>query len=217
MVLFCGCLAAEACSIAPLPGALYYYWSSAVFMGVVEAADDPDLLRVRVIEPFKGVKAGEVVEVQRTVDDCAASYSPGDQRMFYAARDGKGLRALSGITLNVEEDLLFLRGLPRSLGRNRLAGMVTGAEGGDPVLITVRSSKGDSRRISTNRDGTFELYDLEPDEYTLVVTPPAGKGQRVIRSTIAAYGIPPDRASAVPPVVAMTATTLASVRLVLGK
>jgi hypothetical protein len=200
LVLFCGCLTAEACSLQPLPGALYYYWSSAVFMGVVEAADDQDSLRVRVVEPFKGVKTGEVVEVQRTVDDCAASYSPGDQRMFYTARDGKGLRALSGITLNLEEDLLFLRALPKSLGRNRLGGMVTGAEG-EPVLIRIKSSKGASRNISTNRDGTFELYDLEPAEYTLLVTPPAGKGLRVVSSTIAAYGLPSARAMAVPPVV----------------
>lgn len=206
---------ADGCRVAALPGAQYYYWSSAVFLGSVEAAEEDavhaQVLRVRVLEAFKGVKAGEVVELLRRVDDCSPAYSAGDQRMFYAARDGKGLRALAGVTLNLEEDLLFLRGLPSSAGRNRLAGMVTGAEG-EAVLITVRSSKGAERRIATNRDGTFELYDLEPDAYTLIVEPPAGR--TVASSRIAAYAITEARAVAVPPVVRMERDSLASVRIV---
>ncbi|BDC48146.1 hypothetical protein F183_A04620 [Bryobacterales bacterium F-183] len=204
----CSLNASAGCTAAPVPGALYYYWSAVVFFGTVEAADDQELLRVRVVEPFKGVKAGQVVEVQRSVDDCSPAYAPGDQRMFYAARDGKGLRALAGVTLNLEEDLLFLRGLPVSSGRNRLAGMVTGTAG-EPVLIHIKPSKGTSRRIATNRDGTFELYDLEPGEYTLLVEPPA----KVTASRIAAYGISQAAAVAVPPVVRMERDSLVSVRI----
>lgn len=213
LCIACGCSlrAFGACPIAPLPGAVYYYWSSAVFFGVVEAAaEEQDSLRIRVVEPFKGAKAGDIVEVQRTVEPCSPIYSPGDLRMFYAARDGKSLRALPGVTLNLEEDLMFLRGLPATAGRNRLAGMVTGA-GTEPVLITVRVAKGPARRISTNRDGTFELYDLEPGEYTLIVEPP--DEMRVVKSRIAAYGISEDWAVAVPPVVRMERDSLVSVRI----
>ena len=92
-------------------------------------------VRLRVEEAFKGVKTGELVELPVTISSCSPGFVKGMRLVFYLGREeGPGgwrlpicyrLRELSAAA----DDLLFLRALPGSAGRNRLPGT---AEYSDP-------------------------------------------------------------------------------------
>lgn len=200
LLAFCGPLA-YACScggkVSPVQA-----WADSplVFVGSVEHAHPvyrpgdiqvpEQIVEVKVEEPFKGVSRSAIVRLQQP-GGCAPSFQPGQQLLIYA-------RALPGdknnwyvpgcgrssLLADAADDLLFLRGLPRSAEANRLSGEVSLAEA-SPVYgesrrkprpgVAVTVLGGDrSWRLTTNADGIFEIYGLPPGRYRIAPDIPPG-------------------------------------------
>lgn len=171
-----------------------------VFLGTVEVAD-PDApgletifkeqtVRIHVDEGFKGVSTGQTIELHEGANDCAAKFRTGQRAVFYMYKGDEPnswvLPACShsiGSAAPKGDDLLFLRGLPRSARGTRFSGEVelNGALRNEPshralsgVRVTVSRADGFTTEAITNEDGVYELYNLSPGRYTARIKSPAG-------------------------------------------
>ena len=170
----------------------------AVFLGTVEMAD-PDsqtmfqaqAVRIRVDEAFKGVSAGQTIQLHQGTSDCDAKFRTGHRAVFYLYPGRTpGSWSLSGCTHSFGradppgDDLLFLRGLPGSLRKNRLAGEITLYENSvsegfrqsrvlSGIHVYFRSANHSAEAV-TNENGVYEFYDLPPDHYRIVIDVPKG-------------------------------------------
>jgi hypothetical protein len=174
-------------------------WENApvVFLGTVETAD-PDggvgqmvfkeqFVRIRVDEAFKGAVAGQTIELHQGANDCASKFRTGQRAVFYfhekwrlaACTRSMGNAALGG------DDMLFLRGLPKSAKGTRLSGEVElyedlpqesfhRAGGVTDVHVTVSGPGGSKFEAVTNADGAYEFYNLPPGRYTASIAVPRG-------------------------------------------
>src|SRR5205823_2979140 len=133
-----------ACSCAGNFPSVKQAWEMApfVFLGTVEVADpDEDSsqtifqaqsARVRVDEAFKGVSTGQAIELHQGASDCDAKFRTGQRLVFYLhAGRTRGSFSVPWCTYAIGsaepggDDLLFLRGLPRSAIGTRLSGTVS--------------------------------------------------------------------------------------------
>jgi len=174
----------------------------AVFLGTVTVAD-PDgdgrqtmfqdqFVRIRVEEAFKGVSAGQTVELHEAAGDCSAKFRTGRRAVFYLRR-GAAKRSWVvppctyslGSAEPAGDDLLFLRALPKSAMGTRLSGTVELYEesptqalkrvGGVPsVRVQIAGPRGFTRQAVTNVDGAYELYGLRPGMYSVSIEVPSG-------------------------------------------
>ena len=171
-----------------------------VFSGTVELADPNipsdqaqfqfQLVRIRVDEAFKGVSAGQMIELHQGGTDCDAKFRTGDRAVFYLYRDSKTgnwivpwcTHALGNAEAG-SDDLLFLRGLPKSAIGTRLSGEVahyeTGPEfhrvGGVPnVEVRIYGRGGLARSVVTDAAGAYEVYGLAPGTYEVRMNHPTG-------------------------------------------
>ena len=148
-------------------------------------------VRIRVEEAFKGVFAGQTIELDQGADDCSAKFTTGQRAVFYlhsgtarswivpACAHSLGSADSSG------DDLLFLGALPKSAAGTRLSGTVELYEdlpaqafkkiGGVPnVRVNISGPLGLTREVMTNLDGAYELYGLRPGKYSVGVEVPSG-------------------------------------------
>jgi len=193
-----------ACSCAGNFPSVKQAWGIApfVFLGTVEVADpDEDSsqtifqaqsVRVRVDEAFKGVSTGQTIELHQGASDCDAKFRTGQRGVFYLhAGRTRGSFSVPWCTYAVGsaepggDDLLFLRGLPRSAIGTRLSGTVSLYEdsakeafkriGGVPnVRVKVMGPMGFALSAVTNSAGVYEAIGLQPGRYSVSIEVPKG-------------------------------------------
>ena len=174
----------------------------AVFLGTVALATpdgDPlqlmfqeQFVRIRVEEPFKGVFAGQTIELHEGPDDCSAKFKTGQRAVFYlypGTTQGSWIVPACTHALGSAEpagdDLLFLRALPKSAIGTRLSGAVELYEdspeqafkrvGGVPnVRVNISGPLEVTREVTTNVNGVYELYGLRPGRYMVSIEVPSG-------------------------------------------
>lgn len=201
ILLVSSCASAWACSCGPYPSVKEAWLDSPmVFVGVVEKTDpkitEPNRMAgfqsawVRVSEPFKGVRKGDVLELRDQFSSCFGGYSEGVAVLFYLHRGEKEGTWIapachrSKSLRTAADDLKFLRGLPDSARGNRVSGTVALWED-DPVkgfylsrnAVGVRVhiiSEKNSYEATTDADGLYEFRDLTPGTYTVSVDCPKG-------------------------------------------
>jgi hypothetical protein len=149
-------------------------------------------VRIRVDEPYKGVSKGQMIELHQGANDCDAKFRTGQRFVFYLESGGTSAswrvpwctHALG----NPEpggDDLLFLRGLPKSAKGTRLSGEVELNEesltkgfrrgGGVPnVRVKITGSSGFTEITETNGAGTYEVFGLRPGKYSVSIDVPKG-------------------------------------------
>ena len=173
-----------------------------VFSGTVEVADpdeDPrqtifqeQSVRIRVDEAFKGVSAGQKIELDEGANDCAGKFRTGQRAVFYLYQgdtpetyNDPPCTYTLGNAAPGGDDLLFLRGLPKSAKGTRLSGEVELYEdsakeafrrvGGVPnVSVRISGPGGLTYEKKTNADGAYEIYGLSPGRYSVNIAVPAG-------------------------------------------
>src|SRR5260370_67327 len=156
-----------------------------VFLGTVEIADpDEDgsrtifqeqSVRIRVDEAFKGVSRGQTIELHQGANDCAAKFRTGQPAVFYLqggmTSGSWSVPPCTHALGNAEpagDDLLFLRGLPKSAIGTRLSGEVDIYEdsptqafrriGGVPnVRVKIAGPMGFNQEAVTNVAGVYEV------------------------------------------------------------
>jgi len=169
----------------------------AVFLGTVELAD-PDgngqdvmfvnqSVRIRVDEAFKGVSAGQVIELVQGGTDCDSKFKSRERAVFYLQSDEKRGWYLPWCTRALGsgdppgDDLLFLRALPQSAATTRVSGEISlFSLSGDPsrgvpnVKVRISGSSGPTREVVTNAAGVYEVYGLPPGRYSVAIEVPKG-------------------------------------------
>ncbi len=178
-------------------------WQKApfVFLGTVESAS-PDgdgnrtmfkdqSVRIRVDEAFKGVSSGQIIELHQGATDCDAKFKTGERAVYYLFRETNGSWIVPACTHaigNAEpggDDLLFLRGLPKSAIGTRLSGEVELYEdspkqsfhriGGVPnVRVKISGPLGVNQEATTNSAGVYEVFGLRPGRYSVSIHAPSG-------------------------------------------
>ena len=195
---------AWACSCAPNWPSAKQAWEKmpGIFLGTVELADpDEDarqamfkeqFVRIHVDHAFKGVLAGQTVELHQAGTDCSAKFRTGDRAVFYLSKGTSPgtwvvpwcTRSLGSAEPN-RDDLLFLEGLPRSAVGTRLSGEIELYEdspteafrrvGGIPnVRLKIAGPKGFAKELTTNSAGAYEVFGLRPGTYSVTLDVPEG-------------------------------------------
>jgi len=178
-------------------------WEKApfVFLGTVEIADpdaDPretmfqeQSVRIRVDELFKGRLAGQAIDLHEGANDCAAKFRTGERAVFYLYKGTDESWVVPpcshsmGNAAPEGDDLLFLRGLPKSAKGTRLSGEVELYEdspqevfrrvrGVPGVRVTISGPNGSSVEAVTNADGAYQVYNLPPGKYSTRIAVPKG-------------------------------------------
>jgi hypothetical protein len=173
-----------------------------VFLGTVEIADpDEDSsqtifqeqsVRIRVDEAFKGVSTGQLIELHQGGNDCAAKFRTGQRAVFYLHRGmTRGSWSVPpcthalGSAEPAGDDLLFLRGLPKSAIGTRLSGEVELYEdsptqafrrvsGVPNVRVKISGPLGFTQEAVTNTAGVYEVFGLRPGRYSVSIKVPNG-------------------------------------------
>lgn len=199
-----GATCTQACVCAGNWPSVKQAWEKApfVFLGTVEIAE-PDgdghetifqeqFVRIRVDETFKGVSAGQTIELHQGADDCSAKFRTGQRFVFYLHQGSTPgswwvlpCSHSLGNAAPLGDDLLFLRQLPKSAIGTRLSGEVELYEdsakkafrrvGGVPnVSVKISGPKGSTIETKTNEDGTYATYNLLPGRYSVSIDVPKG-------------------------------------------
>jgi hypothetical protein len=195
---------ASACSCSGDWPSVKQAWEKApfVFLGTVEMADpDQDAyqttfeqqsVRIRVDEAFKGVSNGQAIRLQQAGTDCDAKFRTGQRAVFYLYR-GNALGSWRvpwcthalGNAESGGDDLLFLRGLPKSAQGTRLSGEVelygdspaqafTRIGGLPNVRVRISGPRGFKQETVTNAAGAYEVFGLRPGRYAVHIEVPNG-------------------------------------------
>jgi hypothetical protein len=195
---------ASACSCNGKWPSVKQAWEKApfVFLGTVEMADPDDVssqtifqaqsVRIHVDEVFKGTSRGQTIELHQAGTDCDAKFRTGQRAVFYLyAGRTPGSWSVPWCTHalgNAEsggEDLLFLRGLPKSAIGTRLSGTVELYEdspteafrrvGGVPnIRVKIMGPMGFAQEEMTNAAGVYEVLGLRPGRYSVSIEVPKG-------------------------------------------
>lgn len=192
-----------------------YRAADAVFVGSVDTTEAKPLpfydgrlangqvVSVSVQEPFKGATEGQKFTFGNVLHSCSGEFKPGERLLFYLHRkkgkseEWEAAMGCGGTAHadNASEDLLFLRGLPKTAAKNRLSGEIELYEDSpEGRFRRVRGIAGASVRIvsaslsttlHTNADGVYEIYGIPAGEYEVHFDPP--KGLKVNFPIIAGY------------------------------
>jgi hypothetical protein len=224
--------------------------SPAVFVGYVESVDTESLIgrllgirtdqswtlaqiaTVRADEPFKGSHKGQVFVLRQPGNDCAPKFRERQRVLFYLnpssspnSWEALGCHRTRALE-TAADDLLFLRALPGSAGKNRFGGEVvlyenSVSEGFRRLRVLPGThvhfrSKNQAVGVVTNSDGAYESYGLRPDSYQITIDVP--QGLRILFPVIAGGEGRRDRLKdldATEPVVEIGSTSAADVDFVL--
>jgi len=195
LAILCG--PAWACSCAGHPSAKDAWLESPlVFAGFIDSTSPKiislifgeQVASVRVTEPFKGVKKGQVLELRGKLSGCFAGFREGSALLFYlypGQKQGTWVAPVcyrSSAISDAADDLKFLRGLPGSARGNRVSGTVELWED-DPEFHLSRALAGvrvravgasSSYEAFTDTQGLYEFRDLRPGTYTIKIDYPQG-------------------------------------------
>jgi hypothetical protein len=158
---------------------------------------------LRVDEPLKGTKIGDVF-VTAEDGDCSWRFKDTKgQWLFYALPHGASNTVSLGCTRSrrledAGDDLLFLRSLPDSEKRNRLSGtvslvrnigrgMVDEVQKLSGIHLTV-SGDAETREAVTDANGVFELTNLKSGTYRVQVVLPSADS--IYRSYVIGQSVP---------------------------
>jgi hypothetical protein len=179
---------ALACSCLGTPSVCgAFELAEAVFVGTVtrvenQTARDEDgqenivgqVAYVQVDEAFKGVKASELI-FRSYNTSCDTRYEAGERRLFYAnyGKEDKawaiGGCGRSTLLQGAGDDLLYLRGLPGSAQKTRIAGELWNRANEKPLagvkvkLIGERAT----HEVFSDTNGVYEIYDLPAGKYII--------------------------------------------------
>lgn len=206
---------AWACSCSGTTPSVKEAWQQAsyVFLGKVESAFpndgesgmQPQTARIRVEETFKGVTKGQVLEMRSHGTSCDHVYRTGSRAVYYMFTNretGKHYLPVCSRSMgsadSENDDLLFLRGLPRTAVGTRLSGTVYGHRPKLEVAnvrVTITGAKGFTLTTRTNSAGVYELYGLPAGRYSVRIEPP--RGSKVGDGYVSGSPTVPDDPSAV--------------------
>ena len=187
LTLLCcpGMLLACSCFGSPSPCGSFAS-AEAVFVGTVTSVENKfvklengenyianQTAHVQVDEAFKGAKATELI-FGSWGTSCDPEYKEGQRWLFYASFDKEKkvwfIPACGRSTLvdNAADDLLYLRGLPGSARKTRLAGVLK-TELYKPLMgIKVKLiGERETSEAFTDKNGVYEAYGLPPGKYTI--------------------------------------------------
>ena len=179
IALACSCLGSP--SVCGAFGA-----AEGVFVGAVERVQNEvaksedgrefvtsQIAHVQVLEAFKGIKDVEVV-FRSYGTSCDAHYEVGQRWLFYASYDKKsnswsvGGCGRSSWAESAADDLLYLRGLPTSAQKTRLAGTLRNALRQPMMGIRVKlSGEQQTYEVFTDKNGVYQFYGLSPGKYSV--------------------------------------------------
>jgi len=156
---------------------------------------------IEIEKTYKGEPQKEIV-LAREDNSCSGKFEIGARLLLYAHFNKElGMWEIPPCNRNVfvsdaAEDLLFLEGLPKSLGRTRLSGELSRNEdtpekgftrisgfAGAKVKI---AGKNKTYEAVTDKNGVYEIYDLPPDQYT--VTPEVPPGLKIRFPMFSGFG-----------------------------
>ena len=176
-----------ACSCAGTPSVCgAFATAEAVFVGTVsrvenKTAKDQDgrehivgqTAYVQVDEAFKGAKTPQLI-FRSYGSSCDVQYEEGQRRLFYARynKDDKawviGGCDRSTLLQHAADDLLYLRGLPASAQKTRIAGELKTQEYKPLMGVKVKLiGENKTYEVSTDKNGVYEAYDLPAGKYVI--------------------------------------------------
>lgn len=146
---------------------------------------------LRVERVYKGaLKVGEELTFgQGGGADCVWTFdeeSVGEQYLFYLRAPARGQRVWYAGTCGrsrglryAADDLLYFNKMERVRGKTRVSGTLMFGWGDEPGLsvagrTVLISGGGQTRKLRTDANGVFEIYDLPPGKYTLEPELPRG-------------------------------------------
>jgi hypothetical protein len=130
---------------------------------------------VQVDEAFKGVKSPEMI-FRSFGTSCDPQYGAGQRWLFYAyyGKDSNtwSIRACDRSTQLAwaADDLLYLRALPQSAQRTRIAGRLWNRDNTPLIGVKVKLTLIDglsTQEVFTDKNGVYEAYDLPPGRYNI--------------------------------------------------
>ena len=128
---------------------------------------------VQVDEAFKGAKAPQLIFISYG-SSCDVIYEEGQRRLFYA-RYSKQDKAWSiggcdrsTLLQHAADDLLYLRGLPGSAQKTRIAGELKTRDY-KPLMGVKVKFIGETKtyEVFTDKNGVYEIYDLPAGKYII--------------------------------------------------
>lgn len=128
---------------------------------------------VQVDEAFKGPNASELI-FRSYGTSCDPEYQEGQRWLFYANYDKKE-KAWSIVTCGrstqlqwAADDLLYLRGLPASAQKTRIAGKLSSQNRSPLSGVKVKIiGERETQEVFTDKNGVYEIYDVPPGKYTI--------------------------------------------------
>lgn len=184
LALACGCLGTTTVCKS-------YAGAEAVFVGAVtrvsnKTAKDENgnehivgqVAKVQVEEAFKGAKEPELT-FRSYGTSCDVTYKEGQRWLFYASysKEDKawaiGVCGRSTLAEHAPDDLSYLRGLPGSAQKTRLAGELRTRDNKTLMGVKVKLI-GQTRtyEVFTDKNGVYEVYDLPAGKYVVAPETP---------------------------------------------
>jgi 5-hydroxyisourate hydrolase-like protein (transthyretin family) len=128
---------------------------------------------VQVDEAFKGVREPQLI-FRSYGTSCDVRYEEGQRRLFYAlynkARKAWSIGGCdrSALLEYAAGDLLYLRGLPASAQKTRIAGDIKTQEQKPLMGVKVKLiGESKTHEVFTDKNGVYEAYDLPPGKYVI--------------------------------------------------
>lgn len=176
-----------ACSCAGTPSVCGAYASAeAVFVGTVTRVENTvakarngrerlagQVAYVQVDEAFKGTKEPQFI-FRSYGTSCDARYEEGQRRLFYATYNKEdkswsiGACGRSATLQYAADDLLYLRGLPASAEKSRIAGDLKTRDQKPLMGVKVKLiGEGKTHEVFTDKNGIYEAYGLPAGKYVI--------------------------------------------------
>ncbi len=145
---------------------------------------------VQVDEAFKGVKSPEMI-FRSYGTSCDVQYGAGQRWLFYAYHNKKDdTWAIAPCDRSTQlawaaDDLLYLRALPQSAQKTRIAGRLFNRDNTPLIGVKVKlSNRFITREVFTDKNGVYEAYDLPPGKYLVEPETPLNLKLRHARGAV---------------------------------